>query len=81
MTKQMTAGLIVAGCLGAAAAFVLLSRAPRVTDAPVSYASEQECRDATGAGRCSFVMCDLIPAGKTFEETCGRGFHPGWQPR
>ncbi len=83
MHKQLIIGLLVAGCLIAAAAFVLLSRggAPVIVDAPPSYASEDECKKSTGASACSFVMCDLIPEGKTFEETCGRGFRPGWQPR
>ncbi|HLD32223.1 MAG TPA: hypothetical protein VJB10_01385 [Candidatus Peribacteraceae bacterium] len=55
-------------------------RQPQVQDAPLSYPSEEECEEVTGK-ECSFVMCDLIPEGKTFEEVCGRGFTEGWQPQ
>lgn len=42
------------------------------------YQTQEECESATGQ-KCSFVMCDYIPEGKTFEEVCGVGFKKGWQ--
>lgn len=55
-------------------------RQPQVQDASLSYPSEEECEAATER-ECGFVMCDVIPEGKTFEEVCGRGFMEGWQPQ
>ncbi|KKR51219.1 MAG: hypothetical protein UT84_C0002G0080 [Candidatus Curtissbacteria bacterium GW2011_GWA1_40_16] len=44
------------------------------------YASQEECETKTGKA-CGFFMCDVVPAGKTFEETCGKGFKAGWKPK
>ncbi len=42
------------------------------------YASSAECEQATHR-LCSLFVCDYIPPGKTFEETCGNDWGP-WQP-
>src|SRR3989338_6417398 len=42
-----------------------------------TFRSEEECEKATGEV-CDFMMCDYIPAGKTFEEVCGKNFESGW---
>lgn len=47
--------------------------------APFVYDSQQACERATGKA-CGFVMCDYIPAGKTFDEVCGKDFQEGWAP-
>jgi hypothetical protein len=44
------------------------------------YASQEECEAKTGK-TCGFAMCDVVPEGKTFEETCGKGFKAGWRPK
>lgn len=44
------------------------------------FASQEECEAATGKA-CSFFMCDVVPEGKTFEETCGKNFKAGWKPK
>ena len=44
-----------------------------------AYQSKGECEDATGE-QCHYGMCDVIPAGKTAEEVCGKDFRPGWAP-
>src|SRR3989344_3002538 len=44
------------------------------------YASQGECEAKTGK-TCGFFMCDVVPEGKTFEETCGKGFKAGWKPK
>lgn len=49
-----------------------------VKQAPPSYSTEEVC-ESTENCQCDFVMCDLIPEGKTFEEVCGKGFKKGWQ--
>ena|SRR3989344_8871680 len=46
----------------------------------ISYASQDECEAKTGK-TCSFYMCDVVPEGKTFEETCGKGFKASWKPK
>ena len=43
-----------------------------------AYGSQEECEAETGR-ECGYVMCDYIPAGKTFEDVCGEGFEEGWQ--
>lgn len=43
------------------------------------YKTEAECKKASGK-ECSFVQCDYIPEGKTYEEVCG-GVQKGWQPK
>jgi len=43
-----------------------------------TFRSEQECEEKTGCV-CSFVMCDYVPEGKTFEEVCGEDFQKGWE--
>lgn len=40
--------------------------------------SQNECEKATGK-ECGFVMCDYVPKGKTYDETCGK-VRKGWQP-
>lgn len=45
-----------------------------------SYATQEECETKTGK-TCGFAMCDVVPEGKTFEETCGKGFKAGWKPK
>ena len=44
----------------------------------LSFESKEQCEGDTGM-RCDFVMCDVVPPGKTYEETCGRS-PKGWQP-
>ena len=43
------------------------------------FAIREECEAKTGK-KCSFVMCDYVLPGKTFEEVCGEDFKKGWQP-
>jgi len=53
-----------------------------VSDIPVvkqTYLSKEECERVTGK-HCGFVMCDVIPKGKTPEDVCGKDFRSGWQP-
>jgi hypothetical protein len=45
---------------------------------PLMFTSQEECESKTG-WRCSFVMCDYVPEGKTFEEVCG-GVGKQWSP-
>lgn len=45
-----------------------------------TFVTKEECEEKTGC-KCDFVACDYIPAGKTFEETCGENFKKGWQCR
>jgi len=42
-----------------------------------TYKTQEECESTTGKS-CSILMCDVVPEGKTFEETCGVGFKTGW---
>ncbi|MEW6528466.1 MAG: hypothetical protein AB1391_01110 [Candidatus Micrarchaeota archaeon] len=42
-----------------------------------TFSSEDECEKQTKKD-CSYVTCDYVPAGKTYEEVCGREFKPGW---
>lgn len=51
----------------------------RVAQDIKNWTSQSACEKGTGQ-KCDFVMCDYVPAGKTFEEVCGKGFHNGWQP-
>jgi len=44
--------------------------------APLSYPTKEACESAEKY-QCDFVMCDVIPEGKTFEEMCGKGFKKG----
>lgn len=44
----------------------------------ITYTSQEECETAMG-GRCSYVTCDVVPEGKTFDEVCGEDFVKGWQ--
>ncbi len=60
--------LLFSGCTSAA-----------VKDATQTYPTEEECTEAT-ASKCDFLMCDYVPAAKTYEEVCGRGFKEGWAP-
>ncbi|OGX07915.1 MAG: hypothetical protein A2Z88_05575 [Omnitrophica WOR_2 bacterium GWA2_47_8] len=46
---------------------------------PTVFVTQDECEQKTGM-QCSYVMCDYIPEGKTFEEVCGKGFQEGWGP-
>ncbi|HZX20541.1 MAG TPA: hypothetical protein VFF13_06015 [archaeon] len=48
--------------------------------APTTYTTQAECEQTENC-ECLFVMCDYIPEGKTFEETCGIGFKKGWACR
>lgn len=41
------------------------------------FSDAATCADLTGAGDCGFVMCDFVPEGKTFDETCGPYFQEG----
>lgn len=43
----------------------------------ITFTDDATCERLAGAGGCDVVMCDLIPAGSTFEETCGRWFQDG----
>lgn len=42
------------------------------------YATEDECKQATGTA-CHALSCEDIPEGKTASEICGADFKPGWQ--
>ncbi len=42
------------------------------------FSDAATCADLTGADDCGFVMCDFVPEGKTFEETCGPYFQDGF---
>jgi len=54
---------------------------PPTSEVPQAvFTSPEECEIATGK-QCSFVMCDYVPPGKTFDEVCGKDFQPGWAPR
>ncbi len=44
----------------------------------IVFESEAVCADLTVRTRCTVVMCDVIPEGKTFEETCGPYFQEGF---
>lgn len=48
--------------------------------APQLYLTQEECEGAS-AQTCELVLCDFIPIGKTFEETCGKNFIKHWEPR
>ncbi|MEK7584523.1 MAG: hypothetical protein AAB490_04720, partial [Patescibacteria group bacterium] len=53
---------------------------PSISKVPQAvFTSQEQCEEATGK-QCSFVMCDYVPPGKTFEEVCGEDFRPGWAP-
>jgi len=41
------------------------------------FSTQGECEKNTGK-TCSVQTCDYIPAGKTFEEVCGKDFKKGW---
>lgn len=43
----------------------------------VVYSTREECEKETNKV-CGYQMCDLVPAGKTFEEVCGKNFKEGW---
>lgn len=43
-----------------------------------TFFSKSECESQTGR-KCRFITCDYIPAGKTQDEVCGKGFVEGWQ--
>lgn len=58
--------------------FALSYNAPHAQNSSV-YKSKEECESKTGKV-CGFIMCDYVPPGKTFEETCGKNFKEGWQP-
>ncbi len=45
----------------------------------IVFVSQEECEQSTGKP-CTFQMCDYVPAGKTFEEVCGKDFKKGWVP-
>jgi len=42
------------------------------------FPTQEECEEKTGC-TCVFVMCDIVPPGKTYEEVCGKDFKEGWQ--
>ena len=65
--------LLAAGCGAAADA---QPDGPRT----VVFGGEDLCTEVIDGGRCDFVMCDLIPEGQTFEETCGPYFQEGLAP-
>lgn len=48
-------------------------------EAGPTYRTQEECQQKTGES-CNFWMCDVVAEGKTFEETCGKGFKKGWGP-
>jgi len=52
---------------------------PSPSPAIKTYETQKECESATGKS-CAILMCDVVPEGKTFEETCGQGFKTGWAP-
>lgn len=78
MMKRLT--VIAAGFLAAAAAAAYLAERADAPPLRRTYVSQEECERET-ARECSFWLCDVIPAGSTFEKTCGEDFIPGWQPR
>lgn len=43
------------------------------------FASQEECEKSSEL-KCSFLMCDFIPEGSTYEETC-RDSPTGWYPQ
>lgn len=61
----------VPGCSGGTA--VEIAGGPRT----VVFSDEDTCTGLLGIGQCGFVMCDLIPEGQTFAETCGPYFQEG----
>jgi len=46
---------------------------------PKVFLTKEECEEKTECDECVFVTCDVIPLGKTLEETCGKDFKAGWQ--
>lgn len=67
-------------CIGLLFYFLFLSRSHKTPKiATKTYETQEECQQATQK-TCAIIMCDLIPAGMTFEEACGIGFKPGWAP-
>lgn len=57
---------------------IVLLSCDQANTVSASYSTQQEC-EVKGNCRCSFVMCDYIPEGKTYEEVCGKNFSEGWQ--
>lgn len=45
----------------------------------VVFDGDVECRTATGASSCGFVVCDFVPEGRTLDEVCGVNFQEGVQ--
>jgi len=45
--------------------------------AQTPYRNQEDCQSQTGT-ICNYQTCDFIPAGKTFEEVCGKDFAKGW---
>ena len=45
----------------------------------IVFSTIEECEQKTGR-RCDIRMCDYVPAGKTFEEVCGKDFKGGVFP-
>ena len=51
-----------------------------IGDKHIKTFAEKEICQKESERPCRFVMCDYVPTGKTFEETCGKDFKKGWSP-
>lgn len=69
-TTIVVALFLLAGCSSSTASVPV---GPRT----VVFADEAVCADLSESTQCTFIMCDLIPEDKTFEESCGPYFQEG----